>query len=225
MSVKGTLQDLSDKESDGKWGKQWRIGLKVDGSWYSAFCKAPPSKLGLAVGKTVEFSTEVKGEYENWLPKTLIVSDGPAVVEEDASNDDAPAKPATGRKTPWAGEKGTKIGHAINNAVQIACSLGTAGDLAAIHKLTCDILALSVVLEGQYDRIIESAAERVKARQEGTTAATAPAPTPAAPAAEKPAKAAAAKPAAKPAPKAPVKAPDPEEESAANPAFSDDIPF
>jgi hypothetical protein len=217
----GVIEAVSEKESKHpRFGTSYKIGVKIDGTWYGAFFKQSAAKLGLEEGATVSFKTVMNGDYENIEPKSLSVDE--AAPAQEAGDDAAPAKAAGGKK-PWAGEKGTKIGHAINNAVNIAAATGEAGNLKAIHAYACDILALSVVLESQYDRILGSAAERVKAKT--GTPATTPSPDPkeqpeppvekAKPEPKKPA-------AAKPAKAAPVKAPDPAED---NHGFDDDIPF
>lgn len=229
MSVKGILQEVGEFQNDHpKYGISYRLVLTVDGEKYSAFVKQSAKKLGLVKGKLVTFSTETKGDYENWLPKTLQISEpAESDLPADDATDEAPAAKPAAKKTPWAGEKGVKIGHAINNAVLITNAAGAAGSLKAIHAAACDILALSVVLEGQYDRIIESAAERVKAKTGAPATAETPEPEQEVPPAPAPKpKAAAAKPAAKPAaakPK-PVQAPDPNPD-ATDAGWDDAIPF
>lgn len=218
--ISGVVQAVSEKENKHpKFGTSYKIGLKIDDSWYGAFFKQSAAKLGCVEGATATFDTEQNGEYENIVPKSLKIE-----APEEGAADDAPAKSAGGKK-PWAGERGTKIGHAINNAVNIAAAAGEANNLKAIHGYACDILALAVVLEGQYDRILESAAERVKAKTGTTAKAADPEPEPSvvpekveAPKqkAEAPKKAAPAK--AKP---APAKAAPPQDDD----GFDDDIPF
>lgn len=199
--AKGLITRVSSKENaPNKFGKSWKIGIQLDevDTWYNiSFAKKDAEALGLVKGRVVsfEYSTD---DYGNKIdPKTI-----------EVSREAAPAKAAASGGAPagksWSGEKGVKVGHAINNAVQLAIASGDL-ELKNIHKFAVNILTLSVKLEGQYEAIIAKATDKAE-----------PAPAPATDPAP-------AKPATKPkaAPKKAEPAPAPEAD-----AFEDDdIPF
>ncbi len=224
-TVKGVVQAVKDAgPKKGKYGTQYRISLKVDDEWYGGFFGKSADDLGLEEGKLVTFDVVYNGEYKNIETKTLKVS-----ASQEAPKQQGKAGGATAGKTAYSGgnNAGIKVGHAINNAVQLAIAAKTT-DLKSIHGLAVDIIALSVKLEGQFDQIVATAAQRLAKASGEEPAQEAPAETPKAKPATK------AKPAAKKAAPPPPPPPEPDEPESENdepptdpgePDFDDDIPF
>lgn len=222
MSVKGVVQKFKDAgPQKGKFGIQHRISLQVEGEWYSGFFGKSAESLKLRDGCVVSFTYTEKGDFKNIDVKSLQVSE-PA---EQPAKVDAPA--ATSKPAYRSGDAGIKVGHAINNAVQLGVAAGKT-DIKSLHGFAVDILTLSRKLEGQYEQIVAVADKKIAAGTVGAAPAEKSAATPEK-AAETP------KPKAKPGPKPkPKPAPEPEpeyeeqEETAepdAEPDFDDDIPF
>lgn len=224
--VKGTIEAVSCKEGNEHptYGKSWQTSIKVNDVWYGAFTKKDADGLGLSKGKLVTFTFTENGKYKNFDPKSLVVS---------ASQAAPAAAPAAG-KSGYSGNYGSngagiKVGHAINNAVQLAIAKGDTS-LKAIHGHAVDILALSVKLEGQFEQIVarsDSVIQKAGANA-GQPAAEAPAPAAtgktAAPKTRK--KAAAPTPPPPPAAEVEEEAPPVEVPAQAEPSFDDDdIPF
>lgn len=225
-TVKGVVQAVKDAgPKKGKYGTQYRISLKVDDEWYGGFFGKSAEALGLEEGKLVTFDVVYNGEYKNIETKTLKVSDSQEAPKKQAASTGGSSGSA-GKAYSGGNNAGIKVGHAINNAVQLAIAAKTT-DLKSIHGLAVDIIALSVKLEGQFEQIVASAAARL-AKASGAE-----------PQQEAPAEQPKAKPAAKakPAPKkAPPPPPEPEADDTASenddpptdpgePDFDDDIPF
>lgn len=220
--VKGIVQKFYDNGTqDGKWGVQYKVAIEVAGTKYSAFLAKPAATLGLAVGKQVEFAYTENGQYKNMDAKSLKISEAPAQQAAPAQRASAPA--AANNQ-----QAGIKVGHAINNAVQLACAKGDTS-LLTIHSLAADILALSVKLESQYGQIVGHAEERYQARVTANpTPAEQPAPEPAAaaPVKAKATRKTAAKATPQPEPTpAPEPQPEPQPEPAQQDEWVDDIPF
>lgn len=228
--VKGTIQAVTCKEGNEHptYGKSWMTRIKVNEEWYGGFTKKTAEELGLVKGKLVSFTWSENGEYKNFDPKSLSVS-------QAAASAPAASAPAAGGSRAYSGgnNAGIKVGHAINNAVQLAIKTGDI-TLKAIHGHAVDIIALSVKLEGQFDQIVAKAAERIQkaGANAGTPAAEAPAPAATGKTAAP--KATRKKAAPAPAPVAPpVEEPEPDSEEAPpveapaeGPSFDDDdIPF
>ena len=228
--VKGTIGAVSCKEGNDhpKYGKSWVTSIKVNDEWYGAFTKKTADELGLEKGKLVSFTWSENGKYKNFDPKSLSVAQQQATTSGTVGGS---AAPKTGYSGSFGGNTaGIKVGHAINNAVQLAIASKDTS-LKAIHGHAVDILALSVKLEGQFEQIVGKAdAVLAKANANvGTPASEAAAPAvtgkAAAPKTKK------VKAAAAPTPP-PVEEPEPTEEEApevetpAEPSFDDDdIPF
>lgn len=168
-TIKGTIQQVSSKEGNKhpKFGRSWRVGLKIEDVWYNAFMKAPAEDSGLEEGVLVTFSYSENGDYMNFDPKSLKVSTKGEAKPASSKTSDSGASQSTG-----SGSKGSytaggvEVGHAINNAVQIAIAQGVTGqdgktNLKAIHGIAVDILTLSVKLKGQYEKIIAAASKAV----------------------------------------------------------------
>jgi len=231
-NIKGTIQSVSCKEGNDhpKYGMSYQTSVKIDGEWYGAFTKKTADELGLEKGKLVSLTWTQNGKYKNFDPKSLSVAER----EEAPAASTPSAKPASATTgTRWAGEVGTTVGHAINNAVQLAIANKTT-DLKSIHGLAVDIITLHRKLSGQYELIVKRAekliaeatakrkTEAAEPEQEAEQQEEAPAPKP---------KAKPAVTAKKPAPKKvetpPESDPDdpgPQEPETA-PEFDDDIPF
>lgn len=225
QQIKGIIEAANDKGAiKGKFGTQYRVSIKVDGEWYNGFMNKSAESLGLEEGRLVTFTAVQKGDFLNIDPKSLKVSPAPA----EASGSKAPAqgKPAYSGNSSTAG---IKVGHAINNAVNLAIAEGKT-DLRTIHTHAARILALSVKLEAQFPTIVGKADE-IYAKATGEAEQSAPAEKASSAEGKKTTKAPAKKKAAPPPP------PEEEEEEGegeeadqpdeqdSGPSFDDDIPF
>lgn len=226
--IKGVAEAVSSKEGKPhpKYGVSYQTSIKVNGVWYGAFTKKSAEQLGLAKDRLVSFTWVENGEYKNFDPKSLSVSTTQGTDSTPTASGSAPTKAAYS----GGSNSGIKVGHAINNAVQLAVAKGDTS-LKAIHGHAVDIITLSVKLEGQFDRIIAVAQKKLAEATEGkpdVAASATPAKAASSPKTEPAAKTAKAK--AKPAP-APEPEPEAEEdvpapdETSAEPEFNDDIPF
>lgn len=218
MKVEGTIEQVYDNgPKKGRFGTQHRITIVVDGERYSGFFSKSAEALGLEEGKTASFTATQNGEYWNVDTKSLKVS-GPS----------KPSGKPSGKPQSYSGSgnAGIKVGHALNNAVNLAIA---DGDLTVdnIHRHAVRILALSVKLESQFDNIIEMAPKVLQAcKEEEKGSEESPESEPEAP---PPSKAKSKKAPAKSKAKA-VPPPEEDEEEGEDvgdeePAWDDDIPF
>lgn len=216
--IKGTIEAASCKEGNDhpKYGMSYQTSIKVKGEWYGAFTRKTAEELGLGKGKLVSFTFTENGKYKNFDPKSLAVSTStaPAAASTSTSTSSGSAPARSGFN-----EAGVKVGHAINNAVQLAIA-NKATDLKSIHGLAVDILTLSVKLESQYEKVVTVAKKKM---DEATAPAAEPEEAPAPKPKAKPA--AKAKPKPEPEPEVEEEAPPAPPEQAAEPDFDDDIPF
>lgn len=225
-TIKGTVEQVSSKEGNKhpKYGRSWRVGIKVDGQWYNAFTKKPAEDLGLEDGVLVTFEYVESGDYMNFDPKSLEIAEQ-GEREPAQTKSKTTTAPKTNSATAGGSSGNTvgiKIGHAITNAVQLAIKTGDVS-LKAIHGHACDIIALGLKLESQYSQIVAAASKRLAApapaQEQEQQEETPPPKAKAKPAAEKKAATTSKAPA-----KAPPKEPDPD--PANNGGFEDDdIPF
>lgn len=210
MTIKGTVEGFKCDEKQGRKGKYYSVGVKVNGQWYNGLSN---KQLADCNGKVVSFDTVENGEYVNIDFKSFSVSaTAPAPEKREGKAYSAGGGGGNGLA-------GVKVGHAINNAVVLAAAKGDTS-LKTIYNLAVDIIALGVALEGRFEGIVATAGDRLK---QANGAAPAPAEK-----AEAPAPKAKAKAKAKPAPE-PEPEPEPETEAAevldTQPDFDDDIPF
>ncbi len=219
--IKGTVESVKAENVAGKYGPQVKASIKVDGSWYGGFFKPAQWPTNVAQGCVVVFETKQNGEYVNIVPGTVQVSETAAVPDKA----DKPVRSAYSGSGS-SSTAGIKVGHAINNAVQLAIA-NKDTSLKAIYGHAVDVLSLSVALEGRFEGIVAAASERLKPQaQPGNVPAAAPSATPesAAPSPEPaPVKKAAPKPKAKSEP-APAQQ-EPALPATTGPMFDDDIPF
>ncbi len=208
-NVKGTVEQVSQKEEQGRKGKYYKIGLKIEGDWYNGINN---KKVSVEEGDLVSFATEQNGEYENINFKSLKVSETAEAPERPSKS--AGSTSGKGSYSGSGGNSGIKVGHAINNAVLLAIAAKDTS-LKAIYGHAVDILTMSVALEQRFDGIVTKATEKLA---EAKPAAKTPKAKDPEPEPEE------VKPKAKP--KAAAKKPEPEPEEPENgPAFDDDIPF
>lgn len=167
-SVKGTVEQVSSKEGNThpKYGKSWRVGMKIEGEWYNAFTKKDADSLGLKEGCLVSFEYTENGDYKNFDPKSLKIAESGAKTTASSKGTTAAGSgtsTSTGGGSSYSGSgSGVVIGHAINNAVQLAIAQGKT-DLPTIHGLAVDIVCLSIKLNSQYAQIVARAAKADKA--------------------------------------------------------------
>lgn len=167
-NIKGTVEQVSSKKGSThpKYGVSYSVGIKIDGEWYNGFFKKDAAALGLEAGVLVSFEVVQKGDYLNIDPKSLTVAEA---GERQPASTGTKAAPRSGG---GYNEAGVKVGHAINNAVQIAVAQGITGkdgkvNLKAIHGIALDILILGVRLEQQYQGAIEAAKAKFAEQDQG----------------------------------------------------------
>lgn len=219
--IKGIVEQVNDRGAKkGRYGIQHQISIKVGGDWYGGFTKKSAEDMGLEEGKLVTFTATQSGDYLNFDAKTLKISSSPD------SQGSSKAKASSGGSVGGSSSQaGIKVGHAINNAVQLAIAEGKAGDLKHIHKRAVGILALSVKLEAQFGGVVDKADEiYAKLTEEDSTQDE----QPAEPKAETKGKTKPKAPAKKAAPPPPPPEDEDEDEGEQEdegPTFDDDIPF
>lgn len=199
-SVKGLVEGVSIKPT--KKPGFFKVGLKVDGQWYNAFTKR--GNEDDYRGRLVQFDFTVD-DYGNKID-TASLKVAKAPVEA------APVKASGGGRIASI-ESGIAVGHAINNAVQLAIANGNTS-FENIRLLAENVLELSVHLNRDYLLIVE-AAKHSEPEEQPEPEAPAPTPPPAKPAPKAAPKKAAPKAAAKPAPTPPGDETE----------WEDDIPF
>lgn len=166
--IKGIVQAVACEDVTGKFGPQKKVKIKVGDAWYSGFIKpsewpTPP----LREGDTVAFEVVRRGEYDNIKAPISVATSVP--------------NPAVkGQSSAYSGSNlaGVKVGHALNNAVQLAIASGDTS-LKTIYDHAVTILNVGYELENRFDSIIKAAAERKHAAAEKVKAVPKVEPTPA----------------------------------------------
>lgn len=101
--MEGVVEAVSLKEVETRFGPSNKVGLKIDGVWYSGFFKKRPT---VEKGDNVSFDVKTNGEYKNIVDKTFkVVSGTPS----------APAAP--GKK--GAARNGMRDGMIVNNVISL----------------------------------------------------------------------------------------------------------
>lgn len=219
--IKGIIEQVNDRGAKkGRYGIQHQISIKVGGDWYGGFTKKSAEDMGLEEGKLVTFTATQSGDYLNFDAKTLKVSSSAGTQSSSSKG-----KTSSGSAGGSSSQAGIKVGHAINNAVQLAIAEGKTGDLKHIHKRAVGILALSMKLEAQYAGVVDKADEiYAKLTEEDSTEAEQAA-EPKAGTKGKTKPKAPAKKAAPPPPPPEDEDEDEDEQDDEGPTFDDDIPF
>lgn len=173
-SASGIVAALSSKEvAEDQFGNKFLRSFKLEGDdkWY-ALGKGKNEKFNIKKGKDfyavqegdeIEFMYEVneyngKDYYNVKSSNVRLVSSGVGSVSKPAGKPAAAPAKAAPASTPVAraGDAGIKVGHAINNAVQVCVAAGDTSD-AAIEAVAVRILRLSKKLETAYLDIVADA--------------------------------------------------------------------
>lgn len=155
--ITGTIERVASKPKETKYGKAYSIGIVVEGEWYNFMDKKDANQLGLEEGASATFVYNDDDYGHKINGKTLKVA-------ESATRKTVPPSKRAGGFTS-SGNAGVACGHAINNAVQMAVADGdTTTENVYEHAVT--ILKLSVLLQGQYDKIVASVNDKPKAKPE-----------------------------------------------------------
>lgn len=154
-TIKGLVEAVSCKP--GKRRGTFLVSIKVGEEWYGGFTGKDADALGIERGRLVKFNFSENGQYKNFDPKSLQISD------------EAPQQEATGEQKPRKTseyDRGASVGHAITTATALAIAqLGSDVTIKDVAKLSVEVLTLSLKLKAGYDTITEktSPAEPKKA--------------------------------------------------------------
>lgn len=146
----------SIKLDDGEWyglggGKKPEVNIKHDGGWHT-----------LAEGDTVEVFYQVNGKYRNAKRSTITLKE----AGEGGNSGGRPAAGGGNKNTAVAGKAGgtrqggnqlagIKVGHALNNAVNLAIAEKDLS-LSNIRVHAENIIRLSAELEADFEKITAS---------------------------------------------------------------------
>lgn len=175
-SASGIVAKINAKQVDeDQFGNSFLRSFKIEGDdrWFG-LGKGKNEKFNIKVGKDfysvqegdeIEFMFDVSEyngkEYCNVKSSKVVLRSkgggGASPAKSAASAAAAPKQASAAPTAPRASDAGIKVGHAINNAVQIAIASGMQTDMAEIAAFARDILKLSKKLEGEYMSIVTDA--------------------------------------------------------------------
>lgn len=173
-AVTGIISKVFHKEiEEDDYGNLYRSAVKLqdDDNWYGLGGGKKPSanvKVGkdyyeLREGDEVTIIYTVNGKYRNAKRSKITLESEPQKGESPSRS--GGGQSGGGKSSAGSGNRasggggsglaGIKVGHALNNAVQLSIAVGQdIGDPAVIREHAETILRLSVELEADYETII-----------------------------------------------------------------------
>lgn len=151
--IKGVVSRVSAKQNS----RGYTMGLCINDNWYNLFDKYDTSAKFRDKLVSFDYTEDDRG-FKKVNPNSMVVA------EPEAS------RPTTGTAAPTSraytsNETGIKVGHALNNAVQLAIADKDTSEGNILDRAE-QILSLSVSLEKDFSRIVSEAKEGNVKKQE-----------------------------------------------------------